>query len=317
MPGSTIRTREQTIGALFAILSALGFAGKAIFIKVAYASGHMDATTLLALRMLFSLPFFVGMAVIWGLPPDVRLKDLATIAWLAFSGYYFSSYLDFTGLQYISAGLERIILFTYPTWVLLLSAVWLKRRVRRWDMAALTLSFSGLAVSFWHDLNAQDSQRDLWRGAALVLGASVTYSFYLLTCGRMIQRAGTIRFTAWVAILASVFLLLHFAATHPLNALVQPARIYWLSLSLAVFSTVLPILFLAEGIKRASAGTVAIASSVGPIITIFLGSIFLNEAVSAAQFAGAALVLVGVGMITRRPDPAPRTSSIPPPAPIA
>jgi drug/metabolite transporter (DMT)-like permease len=289
---------------LFAILSALGFAGKAIFIKLAYSAARMDATTLLTLRMIFSAPFFVAMGL--RASANESLKPLERRDWLglsvlAFLGYYFSSFLDFLGLEYISAALERIILFTYPTWVLLISVSFLGRKFEARDFISLALSTLGIVVTFFNDLKFAGDAGMLWRGAALVLGASFVYSFYLLGSRDVVLRVGSSRFTGYVALIASVYVFVQFGLTRPLENLRQPAEVYWLSLGLAVVSTVLPIICLVQALKRVSPAMVAVCSSIGPILTILMGGIFLGEPVTAMQLAGAVLVLAGVGLITKPP----------------
>jgi drug/metabolite transporter (DMT)-like permease len=296
--------RDHAWGALCAVMSALGFAGKAVFIKVIYSKAHIDALTLLALRMIFAMPFFVWLG--WratrmeGQRP-LTLRDWRDLTVMGFLGYYFSSFLDFWALEFITAALERIILFTYPTWVLLLSAAFLGKRISGHDVFALSLSTAGIVLSFWNDLRLAGDPALLWKGGALVLGASLVYSVYLITGGGVIARVGSARFTPCVSATATVFILAHFFAARPANLLLQPPGIALLCLALAIFSTVLPILFLVEALKRVSAGTVAIASSVGPVLTIGLGYLFLGEAITATQMTGAALVLAGVGWISRPP----------------
>ncbi|MDX1982966.1 MAG: DMT family transporter [Bryobacteraceae bacterium] len=300
--------RDHTWGAACAILSALGFAGKAVLIKVIYAEAHVDAITLLALRMLFSMPFFAWLG--WRAARRHLLQPLTPRDWMALSamgflGYYLSSFLDFWALEFITAALERIILFTYPTWVLLLSAVFLGKRITGRDVFALSLSSAGIVVIFWNDLRLAGSPALMWKGGLLVLAASLVYSVYLITSGGVIARVGSARFTPCVSATAAVFVLSHFLLTRPAKLIMVPPKAAMLCLALAVFSTVLPILFLVEALKRVSAGTVAIASSVGPILTILMGYAFLGEPVTLAQLAGAALVLAGVGWISRPPTVQP------------
>jgi drug/metabolite transporter (DMT)-like permease len=296
--------REHYLGAMFAVLSALGFAGKAIFIKVAYAKARLDATTLLALRMLFSAPFFA--LIVWRVRADRTLKPLARsdwawLAWLAFLGYYFSSFLDFKSLEYISAGLERVILFTFPAWVMLISAAWHRTPIRARDLLSLALSFAGVVVTFAHDIRLSGSSSALWTGGACVLAASVVYSIYLVGSRGAVLRIGSERFTGYVVLIAAVYVLAQFCATRPLSDLRQPTSIYWLSLGLAVVSTVLPIVFLVQALKRITPAMVAVCSSIGPFLTILMGAVFLGEPITPLQLAGATLVLAGVGLITIAP----------------
>ncbi len=296
--------RDHTAGALFAVLSAVGFAGKAIFIKLIYARAPLEAVSLIALRMLYAAPFFAWLAWrAWRREGLTRLgwADWARLGLMAFLGYYFSSLLDFWGLEYISAGLERIILFTYPVWVLAISAIFWNKPIRGHDLAGLALSTTGIALTFWSDLRFAGEPKALWTGALLVLGASLTYSFYLILGGGVIRRVGSARFTPTVSLLATVMVLIHFAAARPVTLLWQPAPVALLCLCLAVFSTVLPIVFIVEALKRINAGTVAVASSVGPVLTIALGAIILGERTTVLQWIGAAFVLAGVGWVSRTP----------------
>lgn len=299
------------MGALYAVLSALGFAGKAIFIKVAYTKARIDATTLLTLRMIFSVPFFAVMA--WRAGSDSSLprlerRDWLWLSWLAFLGYYLSSFLDFWGLEYITAALERIILFTYPAWVLLITVFWFGRKFEIRDGISLVLSLGGIILTFVNDLKFAGDSRNLWKGSALILAASFVYSFYLLGSRGVVLRVGSARFTGYVVLLAAVFVFAQFGVSRPLSDLRQPASMYWLSLGLAVVSTVLPIICLVQALKRISPSMVAICSSIGPVLTILLGGVFLDEPVTAMQMGGAAFVLAGVGLITKAPANSPAES---------
>ena len=296
--------RDRYAGAACALLAALGFAGKAIFIRLAYAKSPLDAITLLALRMVFSFPLFAFMS--WRarqsvLPPKRVPGDAARMAGLAFLGYYFSTFLDFWGLEYLTAALERVLLFTYPVWVLVLSSVFQGKPAGRRDAAAVVLSIGGIAICFWSDLRFSGTSASLWKGAALILSASITYSVYLLVSRDIVVRLGSLRFAGDVALMAAGFVLAHFFATHPAEALLQKGEIYWLVLWLALLSTALPIYLLVEALRRVGPGTVSVVSSVGPILTILLGAVFLDEPLTAALFVGAALVLAGVILITGAP----------------
>lgn len=301
MPAVSSIQRTRLYGTSFALLAAFGFSFKAILVKLAYAWQPVDAITLLALRMLFALPFFVALA--WqarGTDTRTRLVagDWLRLAWLGLTGYYLASILDFWGLSYINAGLERLILFLYPTLVVVLGA-WLGgRRVARREALALALSYGGIALAFASDLHLATDRRALLLGSALVFGSAVAYALYLLASGNTIARIGTRRAAAYAMLISTVFVLAQFAATQPLAALRQPWSIYGLALAMAVFSTVLPAVLLAEAIKRIGAGQVALLGSTGPIITIYLGVVVLGEPATVVQLLGAGLVLSGVLMVT-------------------
>lgn len=288
-------------GMLFALLAAFGFSFKAILVKLAYAWQPVDAITLLALRMLLALPFFVALA--WqargaGQRTHLVAGDWLRLTWLGLTGYYLASILDFWGLGYINAGLERLILFLYPTLVVVLGA-WLRgRRVARREAWALALSYGGIALAFASDLHLATDRGALLLGSALVFGSAVAYALYLLASGDTIARVGTRRAAAYAMLISTVFVLAQFSATQPLSALRQPWSIYGLALAMAVFSTVLPAVLLAEAIKRIGAGQVALLGSTGPIITIYLGVVVLGEPATVVQLVGAGLVLSGVLMVT-------------------
>jgi drug/metabolite transporter (DMT)-like permease len=300
----TARREHLWIGPLCAGLGAVGFSAKAIFIKLAYAQAPIDALTLLALRMLFSLPLFLLLGW-WATrrQAHVRLtrRDWLILVWLAFTGYYVASYLDFWGLQYISAGLERLILFLHPTFVVLISAAFFRRRVTGRELGALLLCYAGIVLVFAHDLAHTAQPQALWLGAGLVLASAVSYSLYLIGNGEVVKRVGAARLTGYVMSLSSAFVLAQFLSTRPLTALAQPGSVYALVVAMALFATVLPVWLTAEGIHRMGAKAVSIFGSVGPVLTIAFGAVFLGEPVTLRQLAGAALILAGVLLVTLKP----------------
>jgi len=287
------------VGALLCAVAAVAFSGKAIIIKLAYRHG-VDALTLLALRMLFSAPLFVALAWWSGRRGDVEpltRRDRASIVVLGLVGYYLSSYFDFLGLQYITAALERLVLFLYPTFVLLLSALLFGRRITALDLFAVALSYVGIAVVFMNDLSTQ--QGNVVLGSLWVLLSSLFYATYLLGSGRLVGRVGSIRFACYAGVVSCVGVVAHFLVTREARVIVsQPAPVYGLSLLMAVVSTVMPIVFTSEGIRRIGASHASIVGSVGPVATIFLGFFFLGEPITAVQVTGAVLVLAGVLTVT-------------------
>ncbi len=295
------------VGAVLAVVAQFGFASKAIFIKLAYgAAPELDAVTLLALRMLFSLPFFLLLAG-WArrssageVPAPLARRDWALVVFLAFIGYYLSSFLDFWGLQYVSAALERLILFTNPTWVLLLSALFFGVAITRRAVGALALSYAGLVLAYWHDLRLAEDSAALVTGTLLVLAAAICYAVYLIVGSGITRRIGSARFTAYMMLVASVFVLAQFVALKPWSALALPSAVYLHAVGLAVFSTVLPVWAMAEALRRLGPNETAMIGTVGPIITIGLGAVFLGEAISLLQLVGAALVLAGVWMVSAK-----------------
>lgn len=286
-------------GSLFVLLAAFGFSAKAVLIKLAYAY-PVDAVTLLALRMAFSLPFFLVLALVKRSPPGAaRLsrRDWLAVAGIGLLGYYLASFLDFLGLEYISAGLERLILFLYPTLVVAFSALFFGRPFGKKEIAALALGYAGIALAF--QPHAVESP-EILLGAGLVFGSAVAYALYLIGSGACIAKLGATRFTAHGMTVACLACLLQYALTHPTAALLtQPRPVYALSLAMAIFATVLPSLLMSLGIRRIGASRSAQISSVGPVATLLLAYWFLGEQLSPQQMLGSALVLLGVLAVGR------------------
>jgi drug/metabolite transporter (DMT)-like permease len=300
------------IGPLCAVVGVLGFSFKAILIKLAYAWHPVDAITLLTLRMLYAAPLFVILAW-WSARGQVAALDAGDwrrLAWLGFIGYYLASLFDFLGLSYVSAALERLVLFLYPTLVVLLSALLLGKPVTRRAVLALLLSYTGILLVFVHDLGAAGSPRDVWMGGALVFGSAVFYALYLVQSGPVIARLGPMRFVAGAMLVSTGFVVAHFVLTRDLGQLAVPLSIHGLSLAMAVFSTVLPVWLVAEAIRRIGANATSLVGSLGPVFTMGMGALMLGEPVRPVQLAGAALVLVGVTLVTAGgPKPAGASTS--------
>ena len=289
----------RLVGAVFCAIAAVAFSGKAVIIKLAYRHG-VDALTLLALRMLFSAPLFVALG--WwsrrsATAQALSRADLGAIAALGLVGYYLSSYFDFLGLQYITAGLERLVLFLYPTFVLLLSALLFGRRITVRDVFALALAYVGIAIVLLNDFREQPG--NVVAGSLWVLGSALLYATYLIGSGRLVGRVGSIRFACYAGVVSCVGVVVHFLVMRDWHVIVaQPAPVYGLAMLMAAVSTVLPIVLTSEGIRRIGAASASIVGSVGPVATIFLGFAFLGEAITLVQLAGAALVLAGVLIVS-------------------
>lgn len=286
--------KVSVAGSLFVAIAAFGFSAKAILVKLAY-SHQVDAVTLLAMRMAFALPFFLVMALMSRPPPDEgrsKVSDAMVVTGLGLLGYYLASLLDFLGLEYISAGLERLILFLYPTLVLIFSCVFLGRTIKGREIAALILCTLGIAVVFYRRISL--AQPDLLLGTSLVFGSTIAYAVYLIGSHRVIVKLGPTRFTAYAMTVACVACLVQFAATHPIVALQVPAKVYGLAFAMAVFSTVLPSLFLSMGIQRIGASRASLISSIGPVATIAMAYAVLGEMMYPEQLLGSLLILMGV-----------------------
>lgn len=293
---------SERLGVSFAIVSALGFSLKAIFVKLAYAVPQplpVDAVTLLSLRMLFALPIFAWVAFhsSRSSPPLTR-REWAALAALGMLGFYGASVFDFIGLQYISAGLERLIVFTYPTLTLLIGVLFMHKAIRRREIVALLLSYAGIGLAFVHDLQFAGSTRLVLIGGLFVFASSLSYALYLSGSAPMIQRLGAARFTALAIIASTLSTLFHFLIAQPVSALIQPTPVYAYAAAMALFSTVLPVFMLSAAICRIGSTTTALIGSLGPVLTIAFSWSLLGEPVSLAQLAGTGLVLGGVLVVS-------------------
>jgi drug/metabolite transporter (DMT)-like permease len=284
-------------GLAIAIAGAVLFSTKAVVAKLLYRY-HIDAVTLIAFRMLFSLPVFAAVAL-WKMrsEPPLSRADRWRLAGLGLVGYYLSSYLDFLGLQYISVGLERLILFLTPTFVLVITATVFKRRIAAVQWGALGLSYCGIVLVFLHDLAGGEATRTLL-GALFVLGSALTYAFYLLGTGEMVQRIGSLRLVAYAMCVSGVACVAQFFILRPVALLVQPLPVYGLSLVNAVFCTILPVFMTMAAVQRIGAATASQAGMIGPVSTLFLGFLVLGEPVTAVQLLGTGLVLAGIALLS-------------------
>ncbi len=293
-------------GAIVAFLAAVFFSTKAIFVKLTYLHGA-DAISSLALRMVMALPFLLVAG--WfstrnGARPLTR-ADWKNVFLLGFVGYYLSSLLDFLGLQYITASLERLILFLYPTIVALMSWAFLKKPIGRRGIAALVLSYIGIAISFVKDLEHSGDTLTVLIGGGFVFACTITYAIYIVGSGEMVGRIGALRFAAYATVVAALCCLTQFTLTRPFSALDLPWQVYGYSLAMAIIATVLPVIMTAQAIQMIGAPRVAIIAAIGPIATILLAWQFLGEPIGWEQIVGAALVMSGVLLISVRKRPVP------------
>jgi drug/metabolite transporter (DMT)-like permease len=289
--------RPALVGGLaIAVVGAILFSMKAVVAKLLYRY-HIDAVTLLAFRMLFSLPVFAIVAL-WQMRrgPALSNADRLRLVGLGLVGYYLSSFLDFLGLQYISVGLERLILFLTPSFVLLITALFFKRRISRVEWMALGLSYCGIVFVFLHDLHG--GAGSTLTGATFVLGSAISYAVYLLGSGELVRRIGALRLVSYAMCVSSFACIAQFFLLRPAAMLVQPAPVYWLSLANGIFCTVLPVFMTMTAVQRIGAPTASQAGMVGPISTLFLGALILGEPITAVQLGGTALVLAGIYMLS-------------------
>lgn len=288
--------RHYLTGLAIALIGAILFSTKAIVAKLIYRY-NVDAVTRICFRMAFSLPIFTAIAF-WQMHKSGSLSnaDRWRLVALGLVGYYLSSFLDFLGLQYISAGLERLILFLTPSFVLLISAFFLKRSVSRLEWAALLVSYLGIVLVFFHDLKLGGDYVLL--GSALVLGAAISYAIYLIQSGQLVQRLGSLRLVSYAMCVSSAACIGQFFILRPASMLVQPLAVYSLSIVNAIMCTVLPVFLTMIAVKRIGAATASQAGMIGPVSTLFLGAYFLGEPITVWQMAGTVLVMGGMYLLS-------------------
>jgi len=278
----------------FAIVAACAilFSSKGVFIKCAFAHGA-DPVTVLGLRMAYALPAFLVAGWLSGRKaPALTRLQWGRLALLGFVGYYLSAMMNFAGLRHISVGMERMVLYTYPTLVLIGSAVFLKAKVTPRVVAAIAVSYAGIAVGYAGETRAADGHT--LAGVALVFGSAVTYAYFVVLSGAMIREIGAARFTAHAVGMSCVFVIAHFLCTHPPAMLAAlPAPVHGYALILAVFGTIIPSFLLGVGLRRAGPTRFSIISAVGPMATVVLAWAILGEGMNGAQVAGLALSLGG------------------------
>lgn len=287
----------SSIGFLIAFFGAILFSTKAIIVKKAFADVHVDALTLLMIRMLFSLPFYLAAAlIIRRKSPEIKMTSrqwLATIA-LGLFGYYLSSLFDFIGLQYISAGLERLILFLYPSFAVLINALLFREPIRRNEALALALSYFGIGIAYYGELRLDTSNPHFFLGSFLVFLCSITYSVYIVGSGRMVPEIGANKFTTYALLSSTAGVFIHYIIKGEYHAFQASIDLWWYGVLLALVATVIPTFMLSAALKKIGSNNVAIISSIGPVSTILQAHYFLGEEIFTLQIAGTLLVLAGV-----------------------
>jgi drug/metabolite transporter (DMT)-like permease len=290
--------RYRLTGIALAVVATVAFALRPVLIKIAY--GYVrDPITLIALRMMFSLPFFLA-AALWsargGRMSMLSFRELLAVFGLGALGYYLASTLDYLGLLYVTAGVGRLLLFLYPTIVVLLSAAFFKQPIRRRDIVALAVTYAGVALVLSAAIGGENL--DLAAGAALVFGSAIAYAVYLVIGAEVAQRIGAVRFAALAVSAACLCCILQFLLLRPLSALALPKEVYALTVIIAAVCTVIPIFMTAEALRRIGANQVAMIGAVGPVAAIVFGILLLDESMNLVQTAGAGLVIGGVMLAT-------------------
>ena len=286
-------------GLALATFGAIAFSGKAIIVKLAYRHG-VDAVTLIMLRMLFALPLFALMAWWAGRgKPALTRRDWFGVVGLGFSGYYLSSFLDFAGLAYITASLERLILYLNPTLVLLFGWIVYRRRITRWQFAGMAISYSGVLLVFGHEVSLGQSAAAAW-GALLVFLSAVSYAVYLVASGEFVKRLGSLRLVGLATSVACLLCIAQFLLLRPMSAAFEVApEVIWLSVLNATLCTAVPVLAVMMAIERIGPAMAAQTGMVGPMSTILMGVLVLGEPFTLWIAAGTVLVVTGIFVFTR------------------
>lgn len=288
-------------GFALSFAAAILFSSKAILVKLAFQQTQVDPVSLLALRMLFSLPFYAAVAF-WQyrLQAPLRPKDLWGVLLMGVLGYYLSSLFDFVGLQYVSAGLERLILFLYPSLAVLINTFFFKTPLYRHQTWALVLTYCGIGLAYWGEWQTVQGNPGFYWGSFMVFCCAVTYAFYLVGSGKWIPRVGAMRYTAYAMLAATVGVLGHYAIARPQTAQALPNSIWVFGMLLALVATVIPSFLMSLGMKKIGSNNTSIITSIGPVSTIVQAHFFLGEPITALQVAGTCLVLLGVFMMGKQ-----------------
>ena len=299
MAASTAENKSLGTGLILATLGAIAFSGKAIIVKLAYRYG-VDAVTLIMLRMLFALPLFLGMAWWAGRgQPALSRRDWLGVAGLGFSGYYLASFLDFAGLAYITAGLERLILYLNPTLVLLFGWLLYRRRITRVQVLGMAISYVGVLLVFGHEVTLGKGTDEAW-GALLVLLSAVSYAAYLVASGEFVKRLGSMRLVGLATSVACLLCIAQYLVLRPVGAVLEVApQVIWLSVLNASLCTAVPVLAVMMAIERIGAPMAAQTGMVGPMSTILMGVVILGEPFTPWIAAGTLLVIAGIFVFTR------------------
>ena len=302
------RTKLYNQGFLWAVLGTILFSTKAILIKLCFKTTNIDASSLLMLRMLFALPFYA--AAMWYYFANQQLKKVKASTYFAAGligllGYYVSSLFDFIGLQYVSASIERIILFIYPTLAVLLNLLIFKVAITKRQWLAILITYIGIGLAYWGELNQIPDTKMFFFGTWMILLCAITFAFYLVGSGKIIPKIGAPQFTILSMLAASVGIFIHYFVTHQqgIASIVDMPILYsssiWLVIALAIIGTVIPSFLMSGGMKRIGSNDLAIITSIGPVSTLFQARWILNEAFTWEQILGTVFVVLGVILVKK------------------
>lgn len=289
-----MKEKKFWFGVFIGIIGIVLFSSKAVMVKLAYKY-NVDAITILLLRMLFSFPFYIIIAYVYrnkNAAIKTTKKEYIWVVFFGVVGYYLASLFDFIGLTYIKASLERIILFVYPTVVILLNRVFLKQAITKIQATAIFLSYLGIVIAFSDEVTI--SGNSTYLGGFFVILSAITYASYLVGSGWLIPKFGVMKFTAYAMLVSCISVFIHYGFINKTDLLTLPWQVYGLGFLIAVFATVIPSFLVSASIKIISSSNFAIVAGIGPISTIVLASIFLGETLTFAQFSGALLVIIGI-----------------------
>lgn len=290
---------NRRLGYLIALLGVVLFSAKAVMVKLAYGYG-VEAVTLLLLRMLFALPVYlvVTAANISRAKSRLNFKNFGSLLLFGFVGYYLASYFDFLGLKFIKASLERIILFIYPTIVLILSYFFLKKKIEARQVVAIGITYLGVWVMYYQEPDFSSESSLL--GVGLILLSALTYASYLVGSDWLIPQLGSTLFTSLAMIVSCLCVIVHYSLVGDFNLITYPAEVYYLSIAMATLSTIIPSYLISYAIKLLGASDFSVMASMGPVSTIVLAWIFLGEELTLIQVAGAVVVIIGVYFVTQK-----------------
>lgn len=288
-------------GFVMTFAGAILFSTKAILVKLAYKEVAIDAISLLMVRMLFSVPFFVA-AAWWGSRSDAKQEPVSPRQWrwiilCGLFGYYASSWFDFVGLQYISAGLERLILFLYPSFTAFINYIVFRQPLTKRQGWALLITYIGIGIAYYGELQIDYANDGFLFGSLMIFICAMTYAAYLVGSGRLIPKVGAMRFNAYAMLAASGGIFLHYVLEKGFGGFVWTTERVQFGVWLAILATVIPSFLLTAGMKRIGSNNAAIVSAVGPVSTILQAFIFLGEPIHAPQIFGTVLVVIGVILI--------------------
>ncbi|MCU0415835.1 MAG: DMT family transporter [Cytophagaceae bacterium] len=291
---------KHTLGVTMGIVSAICFSTKAILTKIAYSHGA-DAIQILFLRLLFAFPFYIGIAYYYQRKSNVSLtvKDWIYVLILGWIGYYLSSLFDFIGLEYVPASLERLILFTYPTLTVLFYSIWNKSALSQKDYLGLALTYIGIGIIYIG--NASLTEPDILWGSFLIFCCAITYALYLVGSGHLIPKIGAQRYTSYAMLSSTLAIFLHYFISNGIPELhSMSSTVLTIGLLLGIVATVIPSLTLALSIQWIGTEKSSILATLGPVITILLANLILEEPFTLRQFIGTIGILVGVWIVGKK-----------------